>query len=241
MDILSTLHPDITAFSLSLNELGHNASDIFTVLGYTEDEAPQYLFDFFDEVLEQAAARCRIQGGYRYFSKIEWNENSSQVRFENIVFDVGKIITTQLHSVESAAVLVCTIGAGLETWSRQLLNKGDFFKGYMVDTFASHSVELAAQKIQDYFEKEGAQNGLKISNCYSPGYCGWHVSEQQKLFSLLPDHFCGITLTDSSLMLPIKSISGVIGIGPNVRKMDYTCRLCDMSNCIYRRPFENSG
>lgn len=71
------------------------------------------------------------------------------------------------------------------------------------------------------------KRGWKHTNRYSPGYCGWHVSEQQKLFSLFPVASpCGIQLTDSSLMIPIKSVSGIIGVGSHVRKLEYTCGLC---------------
>ena len=45
---------------------------------------------------------------------------------------------------------------------------------------------------------------------------------------------CGVRLTDSSLMVPIKSVSGIIGIGEKVRKLDYTCGLCDSKKCFKR-------
>ena len=55
------------------------------------------------------------------------------------------------------------------------------------------------------------------------------------LTSLFPSaEPCGIRLTDSSLMLPIKSVSGVIGLGEDVRKLEYTCGLCTYDRC-YRR------
>ncbi|MCK7538940.1 MAG: hypothetical protein MZV63_52410 [Marinilabiliales bacterium] len=47
-----------------------------------------------------------------------------------------------------------------------------------------------------------------ITNRFSPGYCGWDVAEQHKLFSFFKDNFCGITLTESALMNPVKSVSG---------------------------------
>ncbi|MCF0209200.1 MAG: methionine synthase, partial [Bacteroidaceae bacterium] len=77
---------------------------------------------------------------------------------------------------------------------------------------------------------------LHHTNRFSPGYCGWHVREQKLLFSTFPlAEPCGVKLTDSCLMLPIKSVSGVIGIGENVRKLEYTCGLCDYANCYKRR------
>jgi hypothetical protein len=68
------------------------------------------------------------------------------------------------------------------------------------------------------------------------------VKDQFKLFSLLPENFCGIRLTDSALMIPIKSVSGIIGIGENVERKNYPCEICNMKDC-YRKKLvnENSG
>jgi cobalamin-dependent methionine synthase I len=65
------------------------------------------------------------------------------------------------------------------------------------------------------------------------------VAEQHKLFQLMPDNYCGIRLNTSALMDPEKSISGFIGIGEHVRYNQYTCGLCEMDNCIYRKTKNN--
>ena len=49
---------------------------------------------------------------------------------------------------------------------------------------------------------------------YSPGYCGWHVSGQINLFNTLTPEKIGITLGESCLMNPLKSVSGVLVAGP---------------------------
>ena len=63
---------------------------------------------------------------------------------------------------------------------------------------ASSEFEKMQSEIEDLYK----QSGLKITHRYSPGYCGWPVSDQQKLFSFFPQHFAGITLSDSSVMSP---------------------------------------
>ena len=114
------------------------------------------------------------------------------------------------------------------------MHEGDFVKGYIADVVGSEIVESAMDKIQDDLEQQMETQGLHITDRYSPGYCGWSVGEQHKLFSFFPENFCGISLTPSSLMLPIKSVSGVIGIGLDVSRKGYVCQHCDMVNCIYR-------
>ncbi len=238
MNIHTHTDPNISTFSISFDELQHNPQDIFTILGYADGEAPEFLSDTFSEVLAEAGGYCHIQAGLVRFTDFQ-RPGNNQIRVNDVDLDIGKTIAVQLRNAESLAAFVCTIGPGLEVWSKHLMNEGDFFKGYLADAVASQTVELAIDAVQNVLEKELAEHGLKATNRFSPGYCGWSVSDQHKLFSLLPKNFCDIHLTESSLMLPIKSVSGIIGIGPDVRKIDYTCRLCDKKECFYRRRFEN--
>lgn len=111
----------------------------------------------------------------------------------------------------------------------------DFLKGYIYDVAGSEIVEAAADIMTEKLKEEMQRKGMLITNRFSPGYCGWNVSEQHKIFQLVPDNFCGIQLLESALMVPIKSISGIIGIGRNVRFLPYTCSKCDYKNCTYRK------
>jgi cobalamin-dependent methionine synthase I len=123
---------------------------------------------------------------------------------------------------------------GMENWAKELLLSGEPLLSYVVNTVASIVVEKAVDFLHDHIREQMKERGLKITNRYSPGYCNWPVSEQQFLFSLLPENFCGITLTESSLMLPIKSISGIIGIGSLVKMKEYICDKCGIKECTYR-------
>jgi|GEM_PF-135854 len=49
---------------------------------------------------------------------------------------------------------------------------------------------------------------------YSPGYCGWPLTGQQRLFAAFDPAEIGVTLTSSCLMCPLKSVSGVLVAGP---------------------------
>jgi hypothetical protein len=106
---------------------------------------------------------------------------------------------------------------------------------YVYDVLGSAIAEAAADRLQEVIAWEAANGGEKITNRYSPGYCHWDVADQHSLFSLLGDSPCGITLTSSALMKPVKSISGLIGIGPKVHYRDYQCSRCRFKNCIYRK------
>jgi cobalamin-dependent methionine synthase I len=97
------------------------------------------------------------------------------------------------------------------------------------------AVEKAMDAIQRKLAAKEGRIGKKLTNRFSPGYCDWPVGDQQQLFSLLPENFCGITLLETALMLPVKSVSGIIGIGEKVKYFDYPCKFCTMQKCFRRR------
>jgi hypothetical protein len=163
------------------------------------------------------------------------NVPGSFIEVEKQKFATGKIVTTRLRRVSEVALFVCTAGSGISEKSRYCTNLGDMVKGYVFDTVGSVAVEKAMDKIQELLQTNVARKGLNVSDRFSPGYCNWSVSDQQKLFSLLPAGFCGVTLSPSSLMNPIKSVSGIIGIGKDIRQKGYQCNWCNDENCIYGR------
>jgi cobalamin-dependent methionine synthase I len=148
------------------------------------------------------------------------------------------MIARQLKHSDFAAIFACTAGPNLENWSKKLIAEGEAVNGYIVDALGSESVELAINKIETILAEKMRIRGYQITNRFSPGYCGWPTNDQHTLFSLLPKQFCGISLTSSALMLPIKSISGIIGIGAHVKRMAYPCTICDMSDCIRRTIYQ---
>ena len=150
-------------------------------------------------------------------------------------FSFGDIILKQLRGSEAYALFVCTAGVEFEAYQQQLKQQGDMLRVFIADALGSVIAERCADRMEQHLQQSIDKLGWHHTNRFSPGYCGWHVSEQQLLFPLFQGHTCGVTLNDSSLMVPIKSVSGIIGIGRNVRHLDYTCGLCDYQQCLYNK------
>jgi hypothetical protein len=174
------------------------------------------------------------QGGYGNFKALP-SASKEEIAVEGTCFHSGKIIRNMLKGAEYYAFFAVTAGAGPEELARSLFLEGLYLEGYIVDLIGSALVDSVANQLQDQIRRRAEEMGMRITNRYSPGYCGWKVVEQQKLFGLFPEGFCGITLSHSSLMSPIKSVSGIIGLGPSVPFREYTCEICSMKNCNFRR------
>ena len=116
------------------------------------------------------------------------------------------------------ALYAVTLGEGISAGIGLYFKQNDFAAGSMLDAAASEGTELAARYLESLYRKRIRDNG-HLSNStgalrFSPGYCGWHVSGQKKLFDYLQPDKIGIDLTGSYLMKPLKSISGAIISGP---------------------------
>jgi len=227
--------------AVGFGDLAIDRAAIIAVLGYRDGTMPEHFGEILDLSLSEAAARCQPRAGYRLVEARREDGRFDALRLGGTVFTTQKIVAGALGHAEHAAVFAATIGSSLEGWARAALHGDDPALGYIADAVGSAVAEALADRLHDHIEQQMAQRRWQITNRYSPGYCNWSVAEQHALFALLPPQFCGITLSDSALMHPVKSVSGIIGVGPEVSYSDYLCDVCNVRDCTYRRFHKRLG
>ncbi|NNK47725.1 MAG: hypothetical protein HKP01_02525, partial [Gemmatimonadetes bacterium] len=139
------------------------------------------------------------------------------------------------------ALFAATLGEPVSRKIKNLFAGNDAALGCMLDGIASERADIAANLLGRTF-LESVVNDLAHSGMtvlpYSPGYCGWHVSGQRSLSAYLDPGQIGIELNASSLMSPIKSVSGVLVAGPpEIHAFDNDfdfCLDCDTWECRER-------
>ena len=153
---------------------------------------------------------------------------------------------------ERLALFAVTLGAVVCQRITSLFDARDFALASMLDAAASEAADRAAEAVEKIaFAAAGAAAGnvagdrgngddgsRSIALRYSPGYCGWHVSGQKALFANLGPEEIDITLRESFLMEPLKSVSGVIVAGPvSIHEFAddyYFCDACADHGCRAR-------
>jgi hypothetical protein len=147
------------------------------------------------------------------------------------------------------ALFAFTLGEKISHEIEQQLKSKNLALGYMLDAVASYCADKAADAAQAIFRKQLIAAGEAKESAqvllYSPGYCGWHISGQEMLFKFLEPEEIGIHLNERFLMVPLKSISGVLVAGkagihrfPN----NYLfCSHCQTRNCRERIKFASGG
>jgi hypothetical protein len=227
-----------STFQFDFKDMDLTVSQIESIIGYTEDGNREIVTNLIEEILEESQEICNIKAQYSIYSDVQFDSETKSVEIGNLNFHIKKIIFGQIKKSDSLAIFLCTAGKEPGLRSRKAMQERDLLKGYIYDVVGSLIVEAAADLMQERLKITMAAAGNKITNRYSPGYCGWDVAEQHKLFQLFPDNYCGIRLTESALMDPVKSVSGIIGIGENVKMNPDTCSLCELTDCIYRKARE---
>jgi len=118
---------------------------------------------------------------------------------------------------DTLALFALAIGERISEKICELFKTKEFALGSMLDSVASAGTDKGGDILEnhffDLFYTKGKGVGSKGILRFSPGYCGWHMSGQKRLFEFLHPEEIGITLLDSFLMKPLKSISGVIVVG----------------------------
>ena len=122
-----------------------------------------------------------------------------------------------VSNARSLALFAATLGEPVGRKIDELFRGNDAALGCMLDGIASERADGAANILGQAFGESLPENGEMDSAAsvlpYSPGYCGWHITGQQRLFAFLGPGRIDIELNASCLMSPIKSVSGVLVAG----------------------------
>jgi hypothetical protein len=224
----------IHEISYSFGELTIDIEYLSSMLGFSDGDLPEPFGEYIEQAIHEAESLCDIRGAFRISKNSEFSANNSHILIDGLEFGIGKTVAKELRNTTSVALFICTAGEGISRRSQDLLSGDDPVLGYVFDLLGSMVVESATDKLQVEIKQMAFSEGLAITNRYSPGYCNWNVADQHRLFSFFQENCCGIRLTDSALMHPIKSVSGIIGLGTNVSFREYTCNLCNQVECFHR-------
>jgi hypothetical protein len=138
---------------------------------------------------------------------------------------------------EALRLYVATVGEPIGTRIRELFREQELPEAWMLDAVASTAADRLAdrlaRRLEDALAREGRPEARVLP--YSPGYCGWPTRGQAPLFAALRPAEIGVTLNDSCLMSPLKSVSGVLVAGlPDVHRIrpDFPfCHECRTREC----------
>ncbi|MGA9779202.1 MAG: hypothetical protein ACLPRE_07250 [Limisphaerales bacterium] len=199
--------------------------------------------------LMDATRRWYAGNGRPWFYACELNTlelTGNKLRVGGTEFS-SKQLHDQFAEAQADSTVLVTVSAGreCEEHAQQLWRESKPDEYFFLEMYGSAVVEHLVTMASGHICGWADQRGAAALPHYSPGYSGWDISDQIKLWNLLRQngarHFDGrIEVLETGMLRPKKSLLAVIGITRNLEKARGLARLipcenCSLPDCQYRR------
>lgn len=163
----------------------------------------------------------------------------------------GNSIGRHLRDCRKIIVMAATVGEAIENQVTKCFEEGKYSFSVLLDAAATTAVEQVADAMEKTIQNEVKRQGFAMKWRFSPGYGDWPIQQQPDILRLAQGDNIGISLTESLMLLPRKSITAVIGLYYPTANPDYklpdspsdndlpgekkhNCSLCDKLDCPAR-------
>ena len=179
-------------------------------LGYRQaSQVPAKTARLLDEVVAAAAGLLEPRAAWTAV-EVE-READGVLRLGGSLHTRSRSLDERLAGCDEAILFAATIGPRLEEWARVLADGGEMTRSLLADAYGSSAAIALGLSVEEAVARELATRGRTATKRYAPGYGDFELQAQGALLDLVGTAPLGITLTEDHLMLPAKSISGVIG------------------------------
>jgi len=141
----------------------------------------------------------------------------------------SRVLRKNLDQAERIFPFVITLGPKL---GEKQADSTDLLENFYLDTIGNVALNSARKQLKRHLKSEFALE--KISSMAPGSLPDWPIEEQAPLFKLLGDvdAAIGVKLSNSLLMLPAKSISGIYF---PTEVSFFSCQLCPRERCESRK------
>lgn len=208
--------------------------EVIRYLGYPAGVTPNpQIAERARQAAEEARGIARPRGIFALYNVLSWNSHSIALAGgDTFVGPIGEF----LGNSERVAVFISTAGSEVVQLGDDAARRGDMLGSLAFHALGAALAEAMADRLAAGLRIRLAP-GQALTLRYSPGYCGISLQQQRKIFRLVDAARIGVELLPTLIMKPIKSISGLIGLGPEQAITAYgnPCTLCPLTNCAMRR------
>ncbi len=162
------------------------------------------------KAIDKAYTLIHGKGVFKTYAVTGVKENMVSVEGADDLFTGGAMVKL-LGNCDFATLMACTIGSDLETEVERLQGLDEIMDAYNLEMVGGWMADYMADRVDERIEREIVKLGYGRSMRYSPGYGDWSLEKQPAVLKFAEADRIGISLTDSNIMIPRKSVSAVIG------------------------------
>ncbi len=229
-----------TLVTLDPLEIEPDRAEVLRYLGYPEGaSAAARIEEKLDEAIETCRGKLRPRGLYALYRVTERTPGSLTLEgWAKFSGEVGEF----LEGAHTAAVFLATAGPETVQFAEAATRSRQTLAGLIYNAIGSQLAEAVVERLVADLAGRAAP-GDCLTLRYSPGYCGISLAQQRTIFRLVDGGRIGVELLPTLIMKPVKSVSGLIGIGPDreVKAFGNPCDRCPKLDCRMRRELRGAG
>ena len=199
--------------------------------------------DFGETLIEEACEDALLLAAPKGIWQVyDYDCESREVKADPSFIIVGEKIGNHLAGCDKVVLLAATVGDGIEEMVTKRFRDGAYASSVLLDAAATTAVEQVADAMEKAIRPEAAAKGYRMRWRFSPGYGDWPMEQQPDVVRLSHAKEIGISLTESLMLTPRKSITAIIGLCREdlafPRPKDRTakgCAGCSKTDCLSRR------
>lgn len=202
-------------------------------LGYGRHAIDEQTLQMIQESFQELEQTVSVKFIYRIF-EISFSDadaftiGTMKIRSKNL----GK----NLKGCNEALLLGATLGTGTDLLIKRY-SLIDMAKAVVLQACAAALLEEHCDAQQEKIAAQMEKEGRYLRPRFSPGYGDFSILHQEEILRMLeaPKQI-GLSMTDSYMLTPTKSVTAVIGISRTQEKCHIKgCEVCEKTDCIYRR------
>lgn len=194
--------PDSKYFSPDFKEVAR-------YLGYSRTVSPdQDVSGLMEKAADEMAAIMKPQAVFEVFDLTVGLE--SELSFADVSLH-SRDLSRNLAGCSKVALLAATLGPQVDALIRRHSSTDPVYASILQATGPMYIEELV-DLVNEEIKKIAASQGLKTKPRYSPGYGDVSLEVQKDFFRLLPCTRIGLTLMDTLIMAPEKSVTAFVGL-----------------------------
>jgi len=187
--------------------------DVKRRIGYPPDvEMHGGIQTIFDNEIAFAYTLFEPMGIFTRLAIKSYKEKAVVFKNSDFVLE-SRQVSRLLDGCLEAVLFMATIGGKLELELINLLDEKETTRAFILDAIGSETADAVADQMHWHYLKEIAHaDGMEVTPRFSPGYGDWPITVQSEVHKACNGSAIGISVRESSLMIPRKSISAVVGM-----------------------------
>ena len=191
----------------------------------------------YEKLKKDLQPRCTVK---RFRCSVCMEQGKGCVVLDNGTVFHSNALARYIGNAEELFLFGATLGSRIDVALRRMAvtsvaeaGAGQAVAAALIETYCDDCCNLLQAQLPE---------GKKLKWRFSPGYGDWPLEEQKILFTVLDcAHTIGLTLTESCMMAPVKSVTAVMAIedvnGTVTENEISKCQRCGKTDCEFRKKY----